>query len=37
MGGQGIVAEQLVPFVSTVEYGPAEMTRLRQQQNYIDF
>jgi len=37
MGGQRIEASELQPFVDTVPYGPAEVKRLRGEQNYIDF
>ncbi len=37
MGGQRIDASELQPFVDTVPYGPAEVKRLRGEQNYIYF
>jgi intracellular sulfur oxidation DsrE/DsrF family protein len=37
MGGQRIDASELQPFVDTVPYGPAEIKRLRGEQNYIYF
>jgi hypothetical protein len=37
MGGQRIDIEQLQPFVDTVPYGPAEIKRLRGDENYLYF
>ncbi len=37
MGGQHIDSEQLQPFVETVPYGPAEVKRLRSDENYLYF
>lgn len=37
MGGEGIAAEELQSFVSTVRYGPAEVRRLVEEENYLEF
>lgn len=37
MGGDGIAAAELQPFVSTVRYGPAEVRRLIEEENYLEF
>ncbi|MEH6591096.1 MAG: acyl-CoA transferase [Halioglobus sp.] len=37
MGGEGIRAEELQPFVSTVAYGPAEIKRMVEEANYLYF
>jgi hypothetical protein len=37
MGGRHIDVEQLQPFVDTVPYGPAEIKRLRGDENYVYF
>ena len=37
MGGEGIVENQLPPFVSTVPYGPEEKRRLLSDEQYVYF
>ena len=37
MGGGGIAVEDLQPFVGTVAYGPAEINRLLEEENYLSF
>jgi uncharacterized protein len=37
MGGEGISAEELQPFVTTVAYGPAEIKRLVEEAKYLYF
>ena len=37
MGGDGIAVDELQPFVGTVAYGPAEIDRLRSEENYLSF
>ena len=37
MGGNGVDESDLPPFVTTVPYGPAEIERLLEQQNYVYF
>lgn len=37
MGGNGVDERDLPPFVTTVPYGPAEIERLLEQENYVYF
>ena len=37
LGGDGIVVEQLQPFVGTVPYGPTEVRRLIEEEDYLYF
>ena len=37
MGGDGIAVEELQSFVGTVPYGPGEVRRLVQEENYLEF
>ena len=37
MGGDGIAVEDLQPFVGTVAYGPTEINRLVDEENYLSF
>jgi intracellular sulfur oxidation DsrE/DsrF family protein len=37
MGGEGIRAEELQPFVTTVAYAPAEIKRLVEEDKYLYF
>ena len=37
MGGNSVAAEDLQPFVKTVRYGPKEVSRLVDEENYLYF
>ena len=37
MGKNGVEASELQPFVQTVPYGPAEVSRLIREQGYVSF
>lgn len=37
MGGNSVAVEDLQPFVGTVEYGPGEITRLVDEEDYLYF
>lgn len=37
MGGSGVDQKDLPPFVTTVPYGPAEIQRLLEEENYVYF